>query len=191
MLALASSIMLAGCGKDKDLDDIKGKYIESIDDLDLDERVIVEKLASYENAYSEYMNDKENVDKRVALISETKKLSSIADKLMSDKINEAIGTDSEITIRTVDNERKIFKDGENLGIDVPLNLNAIMNNKDFIDSNIYGGDGSSQAWDSAIDEFNEKGSKLYSSILENLKNDYELDGNKLKVCKEDTSEKIM
>lgn len=191
MLTLASSIMLTGCGKGKDLEEIKGKYImEDMDKLDLSERLIVEKLASYEKAYNDFQAERDNIEKRVALVSETKKLSAIADKLIADKINAAIGADSEISIQNVDNERKVFKDGNNTGIDIPINLNAIMSNKDFIDSNIYGGDGSSRAWDSAIDEFNEKATKLFSSILENVDTDYELDVNKLKVAKEDTSQNV-
>lgn len=190
-LALASTILLSGCGKDTDLEEVKNKYdIDNIDELDLSERVILEKLKDYEKAYNDFQSDKDNVEKRVVLVKETKKLSDIANQLISDKINVAMGTDYEISIENVDNERKVFGDSQNLGIDIPLPLNEIMNNKDFIDSNTYGGDGSNSAWDSAIDEYNDKGMKLYESILKHVEKDYQLDGSKLEVAKAETNQNV-
>lgn len=191
MLALASTIMLTGCGKSQDLEEVKNKYgSEDIDELDLSERVILEKLSDYEKAYNDFQSDKDNVDKRVILVRETKKLSDIANQLISNKINVAMGTDYEISVENVDNERKVFGDDQNLGIDIPLPLNEIMNNKDFIDSNVYGGDGSSSVWDNEIDEFNDNGIKLYESILKHLDTDYELDGNKIKVSKTEENQNV-
>lgn len=191
MVVLMAPLLLTGCGKDADLEAVKNKYaVENIDDLDLSERSILEMLKGYETAYNDYQADKGNVDKRVTLVKETKKLSDIANQLISNKINLAMGTDYEISIENVDNERKVFGDEQNLGIDVPLSLNEIMNNKDFIDSGVYGGDGSSSAWDKEIDEYNKKGMNLYESILKHLDTDYELDGNKIKVSKTEENQNV-
>lgn len=189
-LALASTILLAGCIKDKDLEKIKNKYnVENVDEFDISERMIIAKLSDYEKAYNDFQSDKSDIEKRMVLISETKKLSDIANTLISDKINLAMGTDYVITIENVDNNRIVFADDQNLGIKIPGVLNELMNNKDFIDSNIYKGDGSSKEWDREINAFNNNGIALYETILKHLDKNYELDGNKLKVVENEESKK--
>jgi len=190
MVVLMAPLLLTGCGKSTDLEEIKNKYsTENIDELDLSERAILEMLKGYEEAYNSFQSNKDNVESRKNLVSKTKDLNNIANKLIENKINVAMGTDYEITIEYNDADHKyeLFGDDQKLDLKLPNPLNEIINNKDFIASNVYGGDGSSSAWDKEIDEFNKKGMELYTSLLKYFSTDYELDGNKLEITEEEAN----
>ena len=55
MVVLMTPLLLTGCGKDVDLEEVKNKYsVENIDELDSSEKTILEMLKEYEQAYNDY-----------------------------------------------------------------------------------------------------------------------------------------
>lgn len=190
MLALASTIMLTGCGKSQDLEDIRDKYLTGDRyDYDENEQLTIHDLMHYEQAYGAYQNDK-SIENRVELVKQTKKLGDVANRFITRKLNMAMGTDYNITGEHSGTEEVLYADGELLNVKFPNEIETIIRNKRFIDDDTYKGDGSSNVWDKEIDNFNDKGKTLYSLILKNLDVDYEFDDNKIKVSKVDTSQNV-
>lgn len=179
-LGLASSLLfLTGCGTS--IEQTDNKYINQ-EEMDNEETKIYASLQGYRSAYSNY-EEKQDVESRIKLIEETKKLSSIADNLIETKINDALGTNYNIKVNTNDGNRTLTGDNALLDCNFPMELNELVNSKDFIDSNIYKGDGSNEAWNNEINDFNKKGLKLYEEIVKNIEKDFEIDGKDLKVAK--------
>lgn len=189
-LALASTILLSGCGKEENLDDIRNKYITGDRyDYDENEQLTIHDLMHYEQAYEAYQSDK-SIENRVELVKQTKKLSDVANRFITRKLNTAMGTDYNITGEHSGTEEVLYADGELLDVKFPNEIETIIRNKRFIDNDTYKGDGSSNAWDKEIDSFSNQGKTLYSLLLENLDTDYEFDGNKIKVSEVDTSQNV-
>lgn len=181
-LGLASSLLfLTGCGTS--IEEVDNKYINQ-EEMDNDEIKIYASLKEYKTAYNNYQ-EKKDVESRVKLIEETKKLSKIADNLIEVKINDALGTNYNIKVSTNDGNRIITGNNALLDCNFPIELNELVNSKDFIDSNIYKGDGSSDAWNNEINDFNRKGLKLYEEIVKNIDKDYQIDGKNIKLENEE------
>jgi len=179
-LGLASSLLfLTGCGTS--IEQADSKYINE-EEMNNEEMKIYASLQGYRSAYDNY-EEKQDVQSRVKLIEETKKLSKIADNLIETKINDALGTNYEIKVNTTDGNRTLTGDSSLLDCNFPMEMNELVNSKDFIDSNIYKGDGSSDAWNNEINGFNKKGLKLYEEIVKNIDKDFEIDGKDIKVAK--------
>lgn len=187
MVVLMAPLLLTGCGKSDNLDDVRDKYLTGDSfDYDVNEQLTIHDLMHYEQAYEAYQNDKSSENKK-ELYNQTMKLEDVANRFISRKLNTAMGTDYKFTGEHRETDEVLYANGEYFSDKIPNQIEAIIRNTRFLNNDKYRNIDNLD--DKEIVEFNNKGKTLYSLILEYLDTDYEYDGNKIKESKVDTSQK--
>ncbi len=191
---IAAIALLPKLGDKKELASIN--QIEA--SLDENETDIASELGLYSIALQEYENiiDSKNhseideIEKRMNLVTQTRNLVKIADKLMTEKVKEAFeleNSDAKASVqRTTDAKGPIdcinveAKEQEftYYSLEPPKEMTNILNQEEEI--KIYQGSGENSAWNKEMNTFIKRGTNLYNSIVDLLEKDFYLDNNILK-----------
>ena len=175
LLALFILVYISGCARKRVVVDINTAYTIAAPDLNNDEKNILLSLYSFDRALSNYEQDSSN-ENRVKLVSESKNLVYIAEKMMEYKLN-AKDVSYSITSRgstlppvfSLKVDGKLYSDLSHSGPVFTLcnNCNTVLS---------YNGDGSNrEKWtDSVTNDFIEASIDLYNTLILQSAYDYEI-----------------
>lgn len=191
-VAFISSSVLAGCklnSADEKMNNVMARYVED-NEFDISMQPILEKLEHYQKVYNEYFEDKDNLDKKVELIKETKKLEHVADLVVTKKVNDALDTNYEYVqlSHNPDGDLIFLADGELLKQKPSIAFNELANNVD--STRQYKGDGTSDKWTNSVTvDFVKEGANLSKCIAKIAGETFIVDGNRVKPGKQQETEK--
>lgn len=173
--------------------------------LDQNEMEIMDQLTAYSIALQEYEETmskknhsaKEEVEKRIELVTQVRNLTDTADFLMKEKTKEAFdltGTNTKVEIYRENDSAigpvdyiKVTLDKEEIynSKKSPTIIREILNYKDSI--SIYNGSGENTAWEKDIDGFISQGNGLYNAIVSLSEMDLTVNNGNLKAVESEKS----